>query len=327
MKKSIVVYIHIIFWGLIIAYYLLFPLAFKYVTENLSSKEQSKVFAYSYFIFPLYFYIGYFGVMKLINRKGFLFWAISFVILSYLTLFFISKKAFAYGIAPLSSIFLWIIIGCLFRFFIDWFQKRNNILLLEKENAESKLALLRTQINPHFLFNTLHNIDTLIRDYPDKASISIIKLSDIMRYMLQDSKLEKVSIEKELEYIENYLSLERLRIKNEKFLNFTISGKYQGKQIASMLFIPFIENAFKHSVDSEIENGIVISFIFEKDILTFICENMFYELAVDNDKLHGIGLETVKKRLNILYPHKHKLNIVSNNSIFKVKLDLVLNDN
>jgi len=327
MKKSTVIYIHIIFWGLIIAYYLLFPFAINFATKNLSSKELGKILTYSFYIFPMYFYIGYFGVMKLIKRKGFAFWAISFIILSYLILFFISKKAFAYGIIPLSSIFLWIILGCLFRFFIDWFQKRNNILLLEKGNAESKLALLRTQINPHFLFNTLHNIDALIKDYPDKASISIIKLSDIMRYMLQDSKLNEVSMEKELEYIENYLSLERLRIKNEKFLNFTISGKYQGKLIASMLLIPFIENAFKHSVDSENENGIIISFIFEKDILTFVCENKFYELDVDKDKTHGIGLETVKKRLNILYPHKHKLNIVKDSSFFKVKLELVLNDN
>jgi len=213
------------------------------------------------------------------------------------------------------------------RFTTRWIVDQKIKTELINQNLTSELALLRSQVNPHFLFNTLNNIYSLVYTKSDNAPEAMTKLSDIMRYMLQDSKLDEVSMEKELEYLENYLSLERLRIKNEKFLNFTISGKYQGKLIASMLLIPFIENAFKHSVDSENENGIIISFIFEKDILTFICENKFYELDVDKDKTHGIGLETVKKRLNILYPHKHKLNIVKDSSFFKVKLELVLNDN
>jgi LytS/YehU family sensor histidine kinase len=145
--------------------------------------------------------------------------------------------------------------------------------------------------------------------------------------MLHDSKSDQVSIEKELEHVENYISLERLRIKNEKFLKFNISGNYQGIRIAPMLFIQFVENAFKHSVDSEIENGIVIDFAFEKNTITFICENQYNNLEIEKDKTHGIGLEIVEKRLKLLYPDKHKLNIDKDSPIFKVRLEINLDEN
>ena len=323
MKKSIVVSIHIIFWIILIASKLSRIFVFKY----LSSSELGSIFMFLGFLVPIYFYIGYWGVMKLIKKKGFILYSsigklFSFIILTYLILLFISNKAFAYGMAPISSMIFWAALGCLFKFFIDWFQKRNEIILLDSQNNESKLALLRTQINPHFLFNTLHNIDTLIKDNQEKASKSLIRLSDIMRYMLQETKSEKVLIEKELEHIENYTLLEKLRLKNENFFKLKIEGDYSGVKVSPMLFIPFVENAFKHSVDSEMENGIGINFSFDKNTITFICENHYDASETEKDSTHGIGLKTVKSRLNLIYPEKHKLVIKKGDAIFKVKLEI-----
>ncbi len=222
---------------------------------------------------------------------------------------------------------LWLTLGCLFGFFVDWYNKQNDIKALERENLTSNLAMLKFQINPHFLFNTLHNIDTLIHENQENASKSLIKLSDIMRYMLHDAKSELVELEKEVEHLQNYLSLEQLRLKNEKFLNYSINGNSKGINIAPMIMIPFVENAFKHSVDSDIENGITINITIENNSLNFKCENYFDTSDTDKDNTHGIGLNTVKKRLNLIYKEKYNLSIRSDNSIFKVDLKIELHEN
>jgi LytS/YehU family sensor histidine kinase len=227
----------------------------------------------------------------------------------------------------LSSFFLWTTVGGLFRYFIDWFKKRNDVLILEKENMAGNLAVLKSQINPHFLYNTLHNIDALIYEDRDKASKSLEKLSDIMRYMLSDTQSDFVDLQKELDYLQNYLALEQLRLKSERFLNYTVSGDVEGFKIAPMILIPFVENAFKHSVDSNIENGIIIKIDVNKNRLSFLCENRFDPSDTDKDKGHGIGLENVKKRLSLIYGSNYNLSIDTVHSVFKVNLTIELNDN
>ncbi len=329
MKKSVVFFIHIVFW--IIMFGFLFSSRFMndylYNPSNPLSTKLIKILPYIFDVTPLYFYIGYFGIAQLIRDRR-LAIRIAFVIaILFFILFLVSRNVLAFGIMAFSQIFLWGTIGCLFSIFIDWFQKRDKILMLEKQNAESNLALLRTQINPHFLFNTLHNIDALIMDNQDKASKALIKLSDIMRYMLQESQLNHVSLKKELDYIENYISLERLRIKNPDFVKFSINGDYEGINVAPMLFLPFIENAFKHSVDSDRENGVIILFNINKTIITFSCDNEYDNTDSERDNTHGIGLETVKKRLELIYPGKHKLKINKNDSSFNVELKIEANEN
>ncbi|MBP7215581.1 MAG: sensor histidine kinase [Candidatus Kapabacteria bacterium] len=323
MKKSVIIYIHIFFWIALLATNFIAPV----LARHLSPKEFGIISTYVKLSQPVFFYVGYLLIMKIKWNRKFLLYTIIGIVTSYLILFIFSKKAFAFGLAPLSSIFLWTTIGSLFRLFIDWFKKKNDILVLEKENISSNLALLKNQINPHFLFNTLHNIDTLIHDNQDKASKSLVKLSDIMRYMLKDSKSEFVDLQNEIVYLENYFSLERLRLKNENFFNYSISGSYKGFKIAPMILIPFIENAFKHSVDSSIENGIIVKISINNSKLVFNCENQYDKAETDKDKTQGIGLETVQKRLDLIYNNKYKMIINSENSIFKVNLELELNEN
>ncbi len=323
MKKSGIIYMHILFWVIILATNFVSPFILKY----LSPKELGTIALYKNIFNPVFFYIGYIGIMRIKWTRRNIIYMFFTIALGYLALFLISKRIFSYGIAPLSSVFLWTSIGCLFRIFIDWFKKRNEVLVLEKENVESNLALLKSQINPHFLFNTLHNIDALIYDNQEKASSSLEKLASIMRYMINETKSDWVELMQEIKHLKDYISLEQLRLKNRKFVNYSLIGECKGVKIAPMLMIPFVENAFKHSIDSKIENGIIIEIYVEGNVLNFTCRNIFDPLEKDKDEGCGIGLETVKKRLELIYPQKHKLEIKTEKSIYKVKLEIQLDEN
>lgn len=324
MKKSVIICIHVIFWVILLTSGILFT---PFLTRYLSPAEYNR---FNYFFKPMipgFFYLGYWGVMRLLKIRHWLLYVVGLILLIFLVLVLISFRAFAFGLVPLSTGLLWITLGVLFRFFIDWFRKKNDLLSLQKEFAESELALLKSRINPHFLFNTLHNIDALIPRDPGKASESLIRLSGIMRYMLQNAKNERVPVEQEVEYIGNYLDLERLRFKNEHFLNYERSGDFAGQQMAPMLLIPFVENAFKHSVDSAIEDGISMKLAIHENVLTFTCVNRCEDNAAGKDDAHGIGLDTVRKRLQLLYPARHTLTIERTDIFFKVRMEICLDEN
>lgn len=192
---------------------------------------------------------------------------------------------------------------------------------LENKNKTSELALLRTQINPHFLFNTLNNIDALIVSDQEKASDAIIKLSEIMRFTLYDANNDRVPLDREITYLENYISLQQLRLKNPFFVDFEMEGNCAGKTITPMLFIPFVENAFKHGLKNVVAPGIEIKLKCENQTITFEVSNHYNSIEVQNkDKTSGIGLINTKKRLELLYPGKHILDITEKDGIFKVVL-------
>lgn len=334
MKKSVAISIHVGFWSII---WILFFTIIYLIDVSISPEDSISLpnrmvhklvfMVVGYLSIP--FYIFFFYTKLIIKKAKFIIYPLLLIVPFYfLHVYWEGNNTYKYidSLMVLVVICLFAVLGGLFQFFADWFKKNQLRVELEKENYESKFALLRVQINPHFLFNTLHNIDTLIKENQNKASQSLIKLSDIMRYMLHDNQSEHVSFKKELEYIENYISLEKLRIKNQNFINFKIKGDYKGIRIAPMVFIPFIENAFKHSIDSDYENGILIKFTIDKDVIIFVCENYFDNSDSEKDKSHGIGLNTVKKRLELLYPSKHNLVIDKNDTIFKVTLEINVNE-
>jgi sensor histidine kinase YesM len=213
-------------------------------------------------------------------------------------------------------------LGTMVQFQLQANNKSNEVRL---ELSKAQLALLRSQINPHFLYNTLHNIDALIVEKPEKASQSVIMLSDIMRYMMQDVQSEYVKLTDEIEYLTNYVALERLRLKNDKFVHIQVNGLFEGLYIAPMLMIPFVENAFKHAVDSDRENGINIQLSMQDNTFNFVCQNSYDPMETEKDTTHGIGLETVKKRLELLYHNAHQLTIHKEDTVFNVHLKVNLN--
>lgn len=234
----------------------------------------------------------------------------------------------------LSSIFVFTLItftlgicGSVIRVFFKWFSDLKYRKELEKKNLQTELALLKSQISPHFLFNTLNNIDVLITKDSEKASVYMKKLSDILRFMLYETSDESIPMSLELEYIEKYIELQKIRTSNDSFVNFSVNGKADDLNIAPMIFIPFIENAFKHSSNKKAIDAIKIGFDFSNDSIKFSCENFKNKSATLIQKQSGLGVNLIKQRLNLLYKDKHTLKVENSEDKYLVTLAIQLNDN
>jgi two-component system, LytTR family, sensor kinase len=225
---------------------------------------------------------------------------------------------------PIIGTFILAQCGSLVRGFENWFTNIKLKAELENRNLKNELELLKSQINPHFLFNTLNNIDSFIHTSPDEASRSLITLSNLLRYMIYDTKSDYVPLTKEIEYINNFIQLQRIRYPHADSIRLSVSKDCTGILIAPMLLIPFIENAFKYSIDNGETPIIDISMICKKEELKFACMNFYKADHCETGRPGGVGLENVKRRLELLYPGKHYLLISKNNNIFKVDLKIQL---
>jgi sensor histidine kinase YesM len=214
------------------------------------------------------------------------------------------------------------IIGLVMRGFISSYDDIKLKEDLNKKNYDMELALIKNQINPHFLFNTINNIDVLIQKDAIKASEYLNKLSDIMRFMLYETKANKIELSKELTYIEKYIELQKIRSSNPTYVNYLLEGNTNNLLIEPMLFIPFIENAFKHTENKSLENAISVKISIHKEMIIFECENKFTVNSQNNSENNGLGNGLIEKRLQLLYPNNHTLEITTENNIYKVKLTL-----
>ncbi len=216
------------------------------------------------------------------------------------------------------------ILGLVMKGFITWYGDIKVKVELNKKNYEMELALMKAQINPHFLFNTLNNIDVLIQKDSAKASEYLNKLSEIMRFMLYETKSEKIALEKELSYIEKYIELQRIRTTNDNYVKYEVSGTPGNLLIEPMLFIPFIENAFKHAENKKVENAIRVRFSIEKDKIKFECENAYSSDTQLKPEHSGLGNDLIQRRFALLYPNTHSMEIINKDGIYKVNLLLSL---
>ncbi|MEO5999147.1 MAG: histidine kinase [Chitinophagaceae bacterium] len=193
----------------------------------------------------------------------------------------------------------------------------------ENENLKTELSLLRSQVSPHFMFNVLNNMVSLARKQSDQLEPSLIKLSSLMRYMLYETDEEKVSLEKEIDYLQSYIDLQQQRFGKKVKVTVDMQTMNDQYQVEPMLLIPFVENAFKHGTGL-IENAhINIELRAEKNILQFTVSNKFNPVSVEvKDKTSGIGLTNVTRRLNLLYGKRHTLKITRDNNCFVVSLKL-----
>jgi LytS/YehU family sensor histidine kinase len=214
------------------------------------------------------------------------------------------------------------LMGFILRGFITWYREIRLKEELVKRNYEMELALVKNQINPHFLFNTINNIDVMIAKDAKLASDYLNKLSDIMRFMLYETKTELIPIAIELGYIEKYIDLQKIRASNNNYVNYVVDGDTTNVIIAPMLFISFIENAFKHTENKKLDDAINIKISITKEKIVFICENKFSEVHENRSDQNGLGNELIEKRLSLLYPNNHLLEVSSLNSTYKVKLTI-----
>lgn len=218
-------------------------------------------------------------------------------------------------------------VSTIFQIILDWQKGSVEKMELQHKNTETELNFLKSQINPHFLFNTLNNLYALTLKKSDLAPEIVLKLSEMMRYMLYECNEEEVPLRKEVNYLQNYLELEKLRQKKNMDIDFLVSGIIKDQKIAPLMFIPFLENSFKHGVNNQLEGGYV-------KILLKIKENEL-QFSIDNSKAEstpkpygkksgGIGLVNVKRRLDLLYPNSHTLNIKDSPNNYYVDLKIKL---
>ena len=224
----------------------------------------------------------------------------------------------------------------LFKLSKSWFDlqyKEQLINRLEREKLDAELQALRAQLDPHFLFNSLNNVYSLALDADEKVPTYLLRLSDNLRYILYECKEKFVPLTKELEYIRNYLELQRLKVDPATTIGLDISGEIGEQKVAPLLFIPFIENSFKHGLKGRTRTArIEIEFCIKQDQLRFRLFNTVPaagKTSMERDDPGGIGLENVQKRLKLLYPRQHRLQIKAEQESFEIilVLDLLRNNN
>jgi hypothetical protein len=213
-------------------------------------------------------------------------------------------------------------LGSLFRLASNSFLNIQRITELENQNLLNEIRALKSKLNPHFLFNTLNNIDTLIQTKPKLASAALSKLSEIMRYVVYETEKELIPIEEEIENIQRYIDLEKIRLVNADAIKFS-SSIQRSSYIPPMIFFPFIENGFKHSNLNKQNHQLKISISEENNKLLFNCSNTISD-EVANSRNSGVGLELSRKRLELLYPGRFILQIKQDNNEFKVSLQIDL---
>ena len=206
--------------------------------------------------------------------------------------------------------------------FITWFNEIKLKEALKEKNHEMELALIKSKLDPHLLFNTINNIDALIIKDAVEASNYLNKLSDIMRFMLYETMAEKILLSQEIEYIEKYIALQKIRTANEHYVHFSVTGIIGNKMIAPMVFIPFIENAFKHTNNKKLENAIAVHIIIGNKTIQLVCENKFDSKPAIRQPDSGLGNELIQKRLQLIYPEKHVLEVNKTNELYTVNLTI-----
>ena len=215
-----------------------------------------------------------------------------------------------------------------FKILSRWLNEENKRKDLEKEQLRTELALLRHQVNPHFLMNTLNNIHALIDLDIEIAKDAVIKLSVLMRYLLYDSAQGKTSLSKELEFMESYIELMKLRYTKKILIKYIIPKKIPDVQIPPMLFISFLENAFKHGVSYQAKSFVIFKLeIAEGKLYCSIKNSKHAAIDVQNKKYSGIGMTNVKKSLELLYHDSFTLDVLDKADEFEVKLIIPIYEN
>ena len=195
---------------------------------------------------------------------------------------------------------------------------------LERENLEQQLEYLKYQINPHFFMNTLNNIHALVDIDPEKAKTTILELSKMMRFVLYEGNKQGVPLDREIAFLQNYITLMKLRYTDKVKISVSTPASLPGKEIPPLMFITFVENAFKHGVSYRQDSFIDIQLSVEDERLAFTCRNS--RIPKDEDKHGGVGLANVKKRLELIYGNRYTLDINDTPETYTVKLTIPIND-
>jgi len=222
-----------------------------------------------------------------------------------------------------TNLFIVIFVGMI-RFAVDWFEFESRQKAAENEKLTAELNFLKAQINPHFLFNTLNNLYYLAYSQSPNTTEVIAKLSQMMRYMIYDSNHPSVPLSKEIEYMQNYISLEKLRLNSQVPIRFDIEGDIHQVTIVPLIFITFLENAFKHGISNAMGAWVNISIKINGKECIYSVENSKVENVNAKSEKSGIGLQNVHRRLELSYPGRYELKTEEGSNRYFVQLKITL---
>ena len=347
-QKVLMITIHMFLWMIMI----IVPL-FLFQSPDHKINWTNQVFSWVGLI--LIFYFNYVLLIpKLLNNSKFLLYGLSILILlalSFASAYALQSKASLIlnlkasnfplpkegwegmaasmlrgrGAVAMIACFLIIAISTSIKVTEQWYANEKERKEIQTQKLSAELSLLKQQINPHFFFNTLNSIYSLASRKSEKTPEAIIKLSELMRYIIYESDKEFVPLRKELDYINNYVQLQRLRIKEDVEVLYTTEGEFNDIMIEPMLLLPFIENAFKHGIDYSRECKILISVSVSPANLVLVVENPLLKKPNSIiEESSGKGLANSRKQLELLYPDQHKLIISDQDNRFKIELKLYL---
>jgi two-component system, LytTR family, sensor kinase len=338
MKRKTIILIHLLFWFYMINQ-ALFPFYLGSTKDvNISTVYYLKEVLFSVFLNVISFYLVYFSFPRFFNVKNkFLAVAFCITLIAFITGFrfgfnwiiwtqtgFFKGSGMHYELGwiwnELRLCIITSIYAVLIRFLIKAFEAQNFRNELVNQQQASELALLKAKMNPHFLFNTLNNIYSLVYKKSDEAPEAVMKFSSIMRYVLSETNSETVQLDKEIEYLRSYIELQELRFKQSGFVEFSVHGLTENLTIPPMLLIPLVENAFKHGSKSH-RPGIFISLTVESRKIQFSVINYMKDnLPAEEKQPTVLGLSNIKRRLDLIYPGKHQLKIEHESGQFKINL-------
>lgn len=340
-SRLVEVIVHLVAWGLYLAFY---QLSYLRPVEG-ESYKLLYLFSIALTDLPVFYYLYVRAIPKLLagRRVG----HFVLIVLGILALYPLVRyemdqifiRNFPLHVSPLTSVSneqfwfvffvrllaatLVVVMAGVGKFTFDWFRNMRIQRELENQNLTSELAFLKSQINPHFLFNTLNNIHTLAYKKADTAPEAVMKLSDLMRYMIYESDIDRVPLEKEINHLKNFVDLQELRFRTQGIAEVRVSGAVSEKCIAPLLLLPFVENAFKHGYGIDRPEAITIQ-IRVDDHIYFSIQNPVPPAGafVQKDKMGGIGLENIKRRLALIYPDQYTLQVHQSSSDFKAELTI-----
>lgn len=236
-----------------------------------------------------------------------------------------NTRAFQYFPGSFIVLLLIITIGICVTVIEQWQKTEKRKTLIENEKVNTELSFLKSQVNPHFFFNTLNNIYSLAVVQSTETPNAILKLSAIMRYILTDAEAEFLPLDKEIELIKNYLELQKVRLTEKVKVELSINGNTGNCKVPPLILMPFVENAFKYGVSTKEETKISINIRSENNLLTFFISNHIVNHAGILKDTTGIGINNVKRRLELIYANNYSLTINNhNNQIFEVTLQIKL---
>lgn len=325
---------HILFWVLFV---LLYTFAYGLMNFEFKKKFLHTLLLLISLVPATYFSIYILLEKILFNRKYLLFIALFLISASFFTLVYllveqyiimpylygVKNSFFEFYVVAFIRVYAVVVLAAFAKIIKNEIEIRNINQQLTQKNLESELKFLKGQIHPHFLFNTLNNIYSLSLGKNPEISTSILKLSELLKYMLYKTQSKFVMLSKEIELIRNYIALERLRHSENLSISFDIKGSIDKQQIAPLLLLPFIDNAFKHGVrESNPNNWIVVFMEVINDTIKFSVENSAQTIkhSANFEENKGIGLENVKRRLDLLYQGDYSLEIKEGEESFYIKL-------